>query len=427
MQLNQDTVRSSPQRARSVAQCVIVFVASTALFFWFLFFTFRQGFFFSWQLESYEDLRFSILWVIALIFTFSGVPSLQKQTGENTRVGFMVGVCTLTAASVLFFGFNLSYASPLAATFSWIAALGIAVGFCSLFFLWCESLLFVKNTARTTIFAVLGQICAAFLFQLMQNIPLEIPVWFLAITPFVILGAFFLLKRTGKPFVAREKPFSKAYVYDAATSAIQMILLTICLALLTGDLLFWPGQQAVVVQEMSPLYATCFFLLLVLSIYNAHNLKRPFRLIYLPSIGIWLLVSLVYFSFFAEPIPATLASQPWTIMLAFAAILIGYLARIANPYKKQQANPSGDSQEFQTPHHAEVMRFCSHLAQENGLTKREEEVLCLLAQGRSTRSIQQKLFLAEGTVRTHVSHIYQKMGLHNKQDLLDLLDRTMNQ
>ena len=57
-----------------------------------------------------------------------------------------------------------------------------------------------------------------------------------------------------------------------------------------------------------------------------------------------------------------------------------------------------------------------------GLTKREVEVLKYLVSGRSSRRIQEELFISESTVHTHIRHIYQKLGVHSKQELLDLAD-----
>lgn len=48
------------------------------------------------------------------------------------------------------------------------------------------------------------------------------------------------------------------------------------------------------------------------------------------------------------------------------------------------------------------------------LTDRESEVLALLARGRSNRSIAQELSISDVTVRTHVSHILDKLGVSNR-------------
>lgn len=56
------------------------------------------------------------------------------------------------------------------------------------------------------------------------------------------------------------------------------------------------------------------------------------------------------------------------------------------------------------------------------LTDREAEVVLHLAQGRSKTAIGEKLFISENTVRTYVKNIYQKLDIHSKQELLDLID-----
>lgn len=48
------------------------------------------------------------------------------------------------------------------------------------------------------------------------------------------------------------------------------------------------------------------------------------------------------------------------------------------------------------------------------LTSRETGVLNLLAKGRSNQQIAQELNIAEATVRTHVSHILDKLGVSNR-------------
>ncbi|WP_081838383.1 response regulator transcription factor [Thermogemmatispora carboxidivorans] len=49
-----------------------------------------------------------------------------------------------------------------------------------------------------------------------------------------------------------------------------------------------------------------------------------------------------------------------------------------------------------------------------GLSVREREVLRLLAQGASNREIAQQLYLAEGTVKNHVSNILSKLQVTNR-------------
>jgi non-specific serine/threonine protein kinase len=54
------------------------------------------------------------------------------------------------------------------------------------------------------------------------------------------------------------------------------------------------------------------------------------------------------------------------------------------------------------------------LAQEYGLSRRELEVLRLLAAGSSDRQIADALFISDDTASTHVKHIRQKLGVHSR-------------
>ncbi len=48
------------------------------------------------------------------------------------------------------------------------------------------------------------------------------------------------------------------------------------------------------------------------------------------------------------------------------------------------------------------------------LTQREREVFELLAQGLSNSEIAERLFLSEGTVKTHVNHIFEKLEVRDR-------------
>lgn len=69
-----------------------------------------------------------------------------------------------------------------------------------------------------------------------------------------------------------------------------------------------------------------------------------------------------------------------------------------------------------------ISERCAKLAKTYRLTPREEEILVLLAKGRSVDWIQKELYLARGTVAAHTNHIYKKLGIHSKQQLLDMVD-----
>ena len=54
----------------------------------------------------------------------------------------------------------------------------------------------------------------------------------------------------------------------------------------------------------------------------------------------------------------------------------------------------------------------------NDLTKREQEVLALVASGKSNREVADELFISIKTVDTHKNHILDKLGLKNTAELV---------
>ena len=62
----------------------------------------------------------------------------------------------------------------------------------------------------------------------------------------------------------------------------------------------------------------------------------------------------------------------------------------------------------------------------DALTPTEARVAGLAAEGRSTPEIAQALFITPKTVETHLSHTYQKLGIHTRNDLAPALSQKAN-
>ncbi|WP_282191362.1 response regulator transcription factor [Adlercreutzia caecimuris] len=67
---------------------------------------------------------------------------------------------------------------------------------------------------------------------------------------------------------------------------------------------------------------------------------------------------------------------------------------------------------------------CEAVANTYLLSRRESEVLYYLARGYKSASIQQQLYISEGTAKTHIRHIYRKLNVHNQQELILLIDEV---
>lgn len=66
---------------------------------------------------------------------------------------------------------------------------------------------------------------------------------------------------------------------------------------------------------------------------------------------------------------------------------------------------------------------CQQLTRQFALSARESEVLNLLAEGKTRNEISNDLTLSEETIKTHIRHLYQKLGVHSRKEL----DRIITQ
>lgn len=87
--------------------------------------------------------------------------------------------------------------------------------------------------------------------------------------------------------------------------------------------------------------------------------------------------------------------------------------------KPEAANPATTAQPAIDP----IDEACLSIACACNLTNRETDVLRLLARGRTSPFIQEKLVLSRNTVKTHVRHIYTKLDVHSHQELISKVEK----
>lgn len=101
---------------------------------------------------------------------------------------------------------------------------------------------------------------------------------------------------------------------------------------------------------------------------------------------------------------------------AIEAGATGYLLKdtpAAEIFRAVRATAAGET--ILSP--AVVSRIASHVrgpATAPALSTRERQVLALVARGRSNRAIAQELFISEATVKTHLTHGYDKLGVTDR-------------
>lgn len=129
---------------------------------------------------------------------------------------------------------------------------------------------------------------------------------------------------------------------------------------------------------------------------------------YIKALG--LKSSLTFVLFDLEGSPATAFSFDRTRGKAFSQMdrkVMGILAaHLNNLYKNLFVRPPGQ------------VRIWDGVAGEEALTPREREVVDLISQGVTPANISRELRISLGTTNKHISHIYKKLGVENRQELL---------
>lgn len=89
--------------------------------------------------------------------------------------------------------------------------------------------------------------------------------------------------------------------------------------------------------------------------------------------------------------------------------------------KRSAAHEENPDEVSEAPLVDELEQKVLHLAAQFELTPRETEVFELLARGRSIPYVRDALVISKETAATHAKHIYAKMEVHSRQELIDLV------
>ena len=125
---------------------------------------------------------------------------------------------------------------------------------------------------------------------------------------------------------------------------------------------------------------------------------------------------------------AALTHSPGMFALLLAAIIFAFVAyNIITPQNfdfDRTARSIEPIEPVQSVERVDRLALaCERLAAEHGLTPREAEALALLAHGRNTAAIQERMVVSRSTAKTHIRNAYAKLGVHAQQDLIDLVEQ----
>lgn len=64
------------------------------------------------------------------------------------------------------------------------------------------------------------------------------------------------------------------------------------------------------------------------------------------------------------------------------------------------------------------------LVRKHNISKREREIMELIVEGKSNKEIEEQLFISVNTVKNHIYHLYQKLGIKSRSQLMHLVLRN---
>lgn len=102
------------------------------------------------------------------------------------------------------------------------------------------------------------------------------------------------------------------------------------------------------------------------------------------------------------------------IVRAVDAGAIGYLFKDANPLEIFAAIRGANNGQSHMSQPVATKLFAQMRNPENALTPREAEILSLLSKGLSNKELSKQLFISEATVKTHLAHVFSKLGVETR-------------
>ncbi|MEC4295440.1 helix-turn-helix transcriptional regulator [Adlercreutzia shanghongiae] len=218
--------------------------------------------------------------------------------------------------------------------------------------------------------------------------------------------------------------------FAAAKQSSATMLFNVVFGFLAAAMLFLPFLPAAYAVALNSLIAagwklvmlSLFYLVVITFAHNRTRLLSSIALAYaLPRFGLFLGMNIAI----AFQIDGSADFVRTTAVAFFLLYIILMAAWLVNAHERRKALKEAKAAYEQLGRYAQNQgdlkkTRCQDLSAEYGLTDREAGILLLLAQGRDAAFISEHLFLSRNTVKSYQKSIYAKLGVHSKQEIIDL-------
>lgn len=110
-----------------------------------------------------------------------------------------------------------------------------------------------------------------------------------------------------------------------------------------------------------------------------------------------------------------LVRPTFVLLVALVAGLLITMVRQEYAIEELTRSPSAES---------ELAVIVNSVAEEFRLSDREREIMVLVGRGYTASAVAERLVISPYTVNTHIQHIYRKLGIHKRSELIGYLHRT---
>ena len=226
----------------------------------------------------------------------------------------------------------------------------------------------------------------------------------------LICGICFLMRKVARPHrFARLK----------AAGTLLLVLPTFALGCVTGVLVI-PGDESNFLWE-----ASIWVLVLAVFVYGMRTSLFAVRGL---AVGVmWEAWCMGQMTARVCMLSQGAGILPFVALGAAVVYFASVVAQIAAapPSEAPTTEAAADRRETPMPREAvipsEPLNPLESLGVRFQLSQREREVLQLLAEGRSAKYVSEQLVISFNTARSHIRHIYEKLDVHSKQELIDLI------
>jgi DNA-binding CsgD family transcriptional regulator len=110
-----------------------------------------------------------------------------------------------------------------------------------------------------------------------------------------------------------------------------------------------------------------------------------------------------------------LVRPTFVLLVAVVAGLLITMVRQEYAIEELTRSPQAES---------ELAAIVNSVAEEFMLSEREREIMALVGHGYTASAVAERLVISPYTVNTHIQHIYRKLGIHKRSELIGYLHRS---